>query len=122
MDTKEALEGMVWEFGYRVVLKDKPVIWSCGSSALEDAFKALGWNDPKYLPEEGWHICEIEGCVEANMFRNEDRGTRWEGLYLGLCSGHLRDCNADKERPLVKQYALDREARRGPDGILKEDE
>jgi len=113
---KESLKDMVWQFGYKNVKDGKPVIHTAGLSALESAFEALGWDDPKYLPEEG-STCEIQGCFETIAL-----GTYWgDGLYLHLCSKHHGDYCRGKERPPVKQYALDREAKRGPDGILKGD-
>jgi len=114
MKLREALENMVWQFGYKDVHDGKPVIHTAGLSALEDAFEVLGWDDPKYLPEEGY-TCEIQGCVEPIVC-----GTHWgDRLYLHLCSKHHGDSCRGKERPPVKQYALDREARRGPDGVLR---
>jgi len=49
---KEALEDMIFQFGYRSVVNGKPVIFTGGLSALESAFEALGWDDPHYIPEE----------------------------------------------------------------------
>ena len=111
-EVRSALESMVQQFGHRGVTNGKPIIWTGGLSALEEAFDALGWDDPRYLPEEG-NTCEIEGCVEPFT-----SGWVWEGLYLQLCSGHSRDSFDGKRCPPVKAYAIEREARRGEDGIL----
>lgn len=107
---KEALESMVFQFGYRGVKNNKPMIWTGGLSALEEAFDALGWDNPHYLPEQGY-TCEVVGCV------NEDTcGTHWGNnkLYLRLCSEHYRQSYSDVPIPPIKQYVLDREAKRDP--------
>lgn len=114
MNTLEALEDMVFQFGYRGVKNGKPVIHTAGLSALESAFEALGWDDPHYLPEQGY-TCEIEGCVEPDVM-----GTPWKNEgeanppYLRLCSEHGNQQFKGEPRPQVKQYALDREAKRDP--------
>jgi len=112
-ELREALEGMVWQFGYRGVKSGRPIIWTGGLSALEEAFEALDWDDPHYLPEEDF-TCEVEGCMEEIT-----SGLRWGGLYLSLCHEHSSDCFKGKERPPVKAYAIKREARRGEDGVLR---
>ena len=113
---KLALEAMVGQFGYRGVKHGKPMIWTGGLSALEEAFEALGWEDPHYLPEEGY-TCEIEGCMEPDTC-----GTHWsegDDLYLRICSKHHCESCSGKPRPPVKKYALEREATRDPiTGIL----
>lgn len=80
---KEALEDMVWQFGYRVDGKGKkpPVIYSGGLSALEHAFTILGWEDPKPCPESS---CDIQKCQ-----RWSHAGVPFpDGDYLRLCSEH----------------------------------
>jgi hypothetical protein len=108
MDYKEALEDMVWQFGYRGVKDNKPVIHTGGLSALEGAFEALGWEDPHYLPEEGY-TCEVVGCMEPDTC-----GTHWGKLYLRLCYEHYLQSEMGKPMPAIKQWALDREAKRDP--------
>jgi hypothetical protein len=105
---KEALGDMVFQFGYRGVKNGKPVIHTAGLSALERAFEALGWDDPHYLPEEGY-TCEVVGCMEADT-----RGTHWgdSKLYLYLCLQHSMESCSDVPMPPIKQWALDREAKR----------
>jgi len=103
----EVLEDMVWQFGYRGVKNNQPVIHTGGLSALESAFEALGWDDPHYLPNAEGYCCEIEGCVEEDTC-----GLHWESLYLRLCSKHAKDCWEGKPLPKVKQWAIDREAKR----------
>jgi hypothetical protein len=105
-DIKEALESMVWQFGYRGVKDGKPCIGTGGMSALEDAFFALGWDDPTIIPEDG-NTCEISGCMEPCS-----SGQVWGDLYLSLCYNHSAMIRKGEERPPVKQYAIDREATR----------
>ena len=105
---REALEGMVWQFGYHSVHDNKPAIHTGGLSALEDAFEALGWDDPRYLPEEGY-TCEVIGCMEKDT-----AGTHWGNLYLRLCPQHNLQSIGGVKRPPIKQWALDREATRDP--------
>ena len=93
---QEALESMVYQFGYRGVKDGKPMIGTGGLSALEEAFEALGWDDPHYLPEEGF-TCEIMGCMEADTC-----GTHWGALYLRLCSKHYQASQEGKPCPDVK--------------------
>lgn len=52
---REALENMVWQFGYhtvRTLTDNKAIISTGGLSALEEAFEALGWDDPKIIEEQ----------------------------------------------------------------------
>lgn len=113
---KEIIKQLIFQFGYRGVKKNKPVIHTAGLSALEEAFEVLGWEDPHYLPEQGF-TCEVKGCM------NEDTvGMHWGNskLYLRLCSEHHMQAFRNKPIPEIKQYALDREAKRDPiTGILE---
>lgn len=103
---REALEDMIFQFGYHGVIKGKPVISTGGLSALESAFSALGWDDPYILKEEG-NTCEIAGCMNEIA-----SGTTWGDMYLSLCSEHSRMKRDKEERPLVKKYAIERELKR----------
>ncbi len=100
----------------RGVKNRMPIIWTGGLSALESAFDALGWSDPHYLPEQGY-TCEVVGCMEEDT-----TGTHWgeSKLYLRLCSEHYHQSYSGVPMPPVKKYALDRETRRGSDGVLRE--
>ena len=111
---KDALEEMVWQFAYRGVKNGKSVLHTGGLSALETAFTALGWSDPKYFDDvEG--ICDVEGCpgwVEA-------QGGMWrETGYWCLCREHSHAYREGEPQPKMKQRAIDREASRGDDGCL----
>ena len=97
---------MVYQFGFRGVREGKPMIWAGGLSALEEAFEALGWANPHYLPEEGF-TCEVAGCMKEDTC-----GTPWGDLYLRLCSEHFQDSRKGQLRPAIKAYALAREVTR----------
>ena len=58
---KDALEDMVYQFGYRSVIGGKRCFTTGGLSALENAFEALGWDEGHVVEDGG---CEIEGCNE----------------------------------------------------------
>ena len=114
---KEVLEDMIFQFGYRGIKNKKPVIHTAGFSALERAFKALNWDDPHYLPEEGY-TCEVVGCMEKDTAGTHFGILRGNSkLYLRLCSFHYRLSCCALPLPPIKQYALDREAKR--DSMLK---
>ena len=105
---RDALESMAWQFGYRGVKNGMPVIHTGGLSALEEAFDALGWEDPHYLPEEGY-TCEVAECMEADTC-----GMPWaeNKPYLRLCSDHHMQAVRGEPMPPIKQWAVDREAKR----------
>lgn len=81
---REALEDMAWQFGYRFdgAAKRPPSLGTGGLSALEHAFGALGWDDPKKCPEGS---CDIQGCQKwasnGNPIPNGD--------YWSLCTDHM---------------------------------
>src|SRR3990172_12682336 len=108
-ELREALEDMVFQYGYRGVKNGKPTLFGA-SSAINSAFKVLGWDNPRYLPEEGY-TCEGKGCMEADTC-----GTPWGkgGPYLRICSEHYQMALEGEPMPEIKQYALDREATRDP--------
>lgn len=105
---KSALEDMVWQFGHRGTKNSKLIIWTGGLSALEEAFEALGWEDPHYVADESME-CDIKECVK---WRSPQ--TVWDDVYVLICEKHFRDYCAEKPRPPLKQAAIDREAKRDP--------
>jgi len=107
-EIKAALESMVWQFGYRGTKNSKLMIWTGGLSALEEAFEALGWEDPHYVDDESME-CDIERCHEWCSSQ-----MHWDGIYVLMCSNHFTDYCAGKPRPPLKQSAIDREAKRDP--------
>ena len=112
---KEALESMVWQFAHRDTKDNKSIMWTGGLSALEEAFEALGWDDPKYFEDMDGVICDVEGCAEWV----EAQGGMWrETGYWCLCRDHSRSYREGKPQPKMKQRAIDRETSRGEDGCL----
>ena len=88
---KEALEYMVYQFAYRIQDKGRLALSTGGLSALEGAFAALGWPDPKpYTAGE----CDEPGCSAAVTC-----GTSTPQGYRSTCGKH-RPKNADgAEKP-----------------------
>ncbi len=109
---KDALEGMVWQFGYRVTFRERLAITNGGLSALEEAFDALGWNNPHYIDDASME-CDIEDC---HQWRSPQ--IHWDGVYVMICSQHFTDYCRHQPLPQLKQTALDREASRDANGIL----
>ena len=112
---KEALESMVWQFGYRGVSDGKSAICHYGLSALEEAFEALGWSNPHYIEDTDGCICDVEGCADWVV----SQGSAWENTgYWMVCHEHSQDSREGKPQPVMKKRAADREASRGADGCL----
>ncbi|KKM27871.1 hypothetical protein LCGC14_1570370 [marine sediment metagenome] len=105
---KEDLESMVWQFGYRGTKGGRLMISTGGLSALEEAFSAIGWEDPHYVDDPSME-CDVEGCHD---WRSPQ--IHWDGVYSLICDSHFRDYCDKKPRPPMKQTAIDREASRDP--------
>jgi hypothetical protein len=108
-EAKEALESMIWQFAYRGIRNKKPVLYTGGLSALEEAFEALGWTNPYFLTKTEIEdtCCEVIDCYESSS-----AGTCWGELYLRLCHTHYIDSYSGKPLPPVKTHALEREKKR----------
>jgi predicted dithiol-disulfide oxidoreductase (DUF899 family) len=52
---REALEGMVYQFGHEFTKEGKRYIGTMGLHDLEWAFHVLGWDEPHPYPEEDQH-------------------------------------------------------------------
>ena len=125
MDITEALVGMVWQFAHKGQKNGKPIVFTGGLSALEDAFTALGWEDPHngtgamwngQIVEDGPWVCDVEGCGGWTVAQ----GTAWPDTgYWHCCSMHSEAYRSGGLKPIMKRRAKDREASRGPDGILQ---
>jgi len=112
---KDALEEMVCQFAHRGVKDGKSVLHTGGLSALETAFTALGWSDPKNLEDRDGDTCDVEGCAAWV----ETQGGMWrESGYWCLCREHSYAYRKGEPQPKMKQRAVDREASRGEDGCL----
>jgi len=82
-ELREALTDMVYQFAYTDESSGRLTIRTRGLSALESAFLALEWPDPKPVPEQE---CDIAGChKEATC------GTPTPGGYRNVCGKHFRE-------------------------------
>ena len=112
---KDALEEMVWQFAYRGIKNGKSVMHTGGLSALEGAFEALDWSDPKFFEDMDGAICDVNGCPGWVVAQ----GGMWEETgYWCLCGEHSQTHREGKPQPEMKQRAIDREASRDADGRL----
>jgi len=112
---KDALEGMVWQFGYKGVKGGESIIWCGGLSALEEAFEVLGWEDPHYVEDCDGVICDVTGCAEWVS----SQGIVWsEKGYWCVCSVHSQAYREGAPQPEMKKRAINREASRSDDGQL----
>lgn len=102
---REELQGLVWQFGHRTVFDGRLAITPGGLSALESAFEALGWDEQHFVGDE--HACEIDGCQRWPVM-----GSKWDGLYMALCSEHGSMMTNGSAIPPVRQAAIDRAATR----------
>ena len=48
-DLRDIVKDLVWQFAYRGNDHERKWLTTDGLSALERAFKALGWDDPYYV-------------------------------------------------------------------------
>lgn len=81
---REALEGMVYQFGYDTVKDGQPALCDGGLSALEDAFDALGWDSPYVIPDPVW----CDAPVVPRCPRRTSCGTPTPDGYKHFCSEH----------------------------------
>ena len=102
---------MVWQFAYRGMRDNRPMLWTGGLSALEGAFYALGWDEPHFVDET--MECDIEGCHE---WRSPQ--IHWDGVYVLICSKHFKEYCQKNPLPKLKQSAIDRENSRDENGVL----
>lgn len=82
-DLLSALESMVWQFAYRVTANGRAALSAGGLSALEEAFAALDWEDPRPVPEAE---CQAPDCHDfATCGANTAQG------YKRMCGAHYRE-------------------------------
>lgn len=82
----EALEDMVYQFGYDCVKDGQPAIGTGGMSALEGAFTALGWDDDPYvIPDPVW----CDAPVEPRCPKRTTCGTPTPDGYKRYCHDHF---------------------------------
>jgi len=82
---RAALEGMVDQFGYACAKNGQPAIGTGGLSALEDAFAALGWDDPYVIPNPVW----CDAPVEPRCPNRTTSGTSTPDGYKRFCDEHF---------------------------------
>lgn len=84
------------------------------TNELLDLFNvSLSLTESKYEPYFGW--CNVEGCDREGA----NGGVCWrETGYWTVCSKHSQEYRDGKPQPKMKQFAIDREKRRGTDGVL----
>jgi hypothetical protein len=70
-------------------------------------------SEEEYEPYFGW--CDVEGCENEGA---NDGGCWRETGYWTVCSKHSSKYRAGEPQPPMKQKAIDREKRRGADGVL----
>lgn len=87
---KETVIDLVMQFGYRQVVNGQLGIGTGGLSALEVAFKELGWDDPHVLEDPVW--CDgiaagsLAKCPEAVI-----AGVQTVDGWKRFCTIHYRD-------------------------------
>ena len=89
-DFRETVKALVWQFAYRGNDDNRRWLSTGGLSALKDAFKALGWDDPYYVEGGG---CEYPGCADWATC-----GTPTPEGYKHFCGKHYRDGGHDTHR------------------------
>lgn len=82
---RDALEGMVLQFAYWS--NSAGGYWTGGLSTLEDAFDALGWDEPHPYPEDR---CDEKDCMKQATcgWPTRPGGTGLNGGYRRTCSDH----------------------------------
>ena len=106
---RDALESMVWQFGYHGTNGTAPIIHTGGLSALEEAFSALDWDDPHLLEDVNGASCDVDHCFKSVS----GSGCSWkETGYWCCCSEHNSDGRDGKPQPTMKARAIERENRR----------
>jgi hypothetical protein len=98
---REALEDIAWQFAYPGSKDGRLVLSTGGLSALESAFEALGWPDPKPCPERE---CEAVDC-----YKEATTGTPTDDGYKRLCFDHYRELS--RPTPTLSGQATDPAAR-----------
>lgn len=82
---REALEDMVYQFGYDCSKNGRPAIFTGGLSALEGAFEVLGWDDPYVIPDPVW----CDAPVEPRCPNRTTSGTPTPNGYKRFCREHF---------------------------------
>ena len=92
-ELREALEDMVYQFGYEAVKDGQPAMTAGGLSALEDAFEALGWDDPYIIPDPVW----CDAPVTPRCPNRTTSGTPTANGYKLFCREHFYLWQAEQQ-------------------------
>ena len=95
---REALEDMVYQFGYSGAKNGQPTLLTGGLSALEGAFEALGWDDPYVIPDPVW----CDAPVTPRCPNPTTSGTPTADGYKRFCHEHFtywQAANPRTEKP-----------------------
>ena len=90
-DFRGIVKDLVWQFADRGNDHRGKWLSTGGLSALDGAFKALGWDDPYYVEGGG---CEHPGCQAWATC-----GAPTASGYKRLCREHFRQRDAVHARP-----------------------
>lgn len=82
---RDALEDMVYQFGYDCVKDGQPALCTGGLSALEGAFAALGWAEPYVIPDPVW----CDAPVTPRCPNRTTCGTPTTAGYKRFCHDHF---------------------------------
>lgn len=93
---RQALEDMVYQFGYDTAQDGQPAIGTGGLSALEEAFAVLGWDDPYVIPNPIW----CDAPVTPRCPNRTSCGTPTPDGYKRYCHEHFSYWQADIDRSL----------------------
>lgn len=78
---RDALEDMCYQFAYDGTRDGGPTLTTGGLSALEGAFRLLGWEDPHPIPHAR---CDEPGCPQRAACGWPDKNNR----YRRTCTEH----------------------------------
>lgn len=109
-EQKEAIFDVKIEY-----LTPKEILEKYGDLLTKEQKIALGIteSEEEYEPYFGW--CDVDGCENEGA----NGGGCWrETGYWTVCSKHSSKYRAGEPQPPMKQTAIDREKRRGADGVL----
>ena len=101
-DYREALEDMCFQFAYRGMQGEQRILHAGGLSALEYAFRTLGWENPHVVLD---NACEIAGCEQwcscVGAYPRSQGKANLDPTLIGfgfLCSTHYSTWNGPKHR------------------------
>lgn len=100
---RAALEEMCYQFAYDGAKNGWPILHTGGLSALEEAFEALGWDDPYKIPDPVW----CDAPVTPRCPNRTTSGTPTKDGYKRFCSDHFDLWQQAAREVLTKRAAVD---------------